>query len=440
MNNVTHCDGDPMHFFCLDCAKKNAHNEIGKHKYKLVCMSGDVCAATFSPAERRRFLDEKSLEALERMQFQAEVKEAGLEGLTNCPFCDFAAICSPVEIDKEFRCENPGCRKVSCRLCQRESHIPLSCDEWKKENKISDRHILEEARTAALLKNCPKCNVPILKENGCNSLRCPCGAVMCDYCGKDITRIGYGHFRGEGGGYGQNQGCPTHDDTTMRRREALQNADRNAIKKVQAKNPEVGLKDFDFRDDDAAGPEKSLRHERIRRDFVHNGERFPMQLLPFDPQVVGRPPFLPLPPMGLPMGPEYQHHQGFHPVLHAPPHHPGYPHPHYPAYVPPYHPYVPAPQPAFAHQHGDALTGRLPTFGEPAYPYPFQVPAHDRAAAPNKQAPNSAQQPTRPHDPTRHGARDPQEEVDKYGRTIKKFKTKDGLKTFVKVNGGHGFS
>ena len=48
----------------------------------------------------------------------------------------------------------------------------MSCEEHKKENGISERRAIEEARTEALVRTCPKCSVRILKEDGCNKVVC----------------------------------------------------------------------------------------------------------------------------------------------------------------------------------------------------------------------------------------------------------------------------
>lgn len=148
-------------------------------------MAGGDCTAPFSREQKHRFLDVSSFEALERIQQQSELRLAELKNLAKCPFCDFAAICPSVGVDKEFRCGNPDCEKISCRLCNLDSHLPLTCSESKKENGISERHVLEEARTEALLRTCPKCKVKILKDDGCNKVVCTCGGMLCDFCGKD---------------------------------------------------------------------------------------------------------------------------------------------------------------------------------------------------------------------------------------------------------------
>ncbi len=252
INKITHCDGDEPHFFCLECAERNAKNEIGNSRHNLKCMDFSGCTASFSRDQKQRFLDDKSFEALERIQQQAELNQAELANLYRCPFCDFAAICPPVNIDKEFRCRNPGCEKVTCRLCKLDSHIPLSCQESKKENGISERHIVEEARTQALLRVCPKCNVKILKEDGCNKVTCTCGGMLCDYCGKDISKDGYAHFDSTvevrphrmAGSPGRGKKCPTYDNFQDRRTKELEKAETQAREKIRLENPEIDAEDL----------------------------------------------------------------------------------------------------------------------------------------------------------------------------------------------------
>lgn len=108
-DQMTHCDGDNMHFFCLDCARRNAENEVGNGRHKLLCMDSSGCKAEFPRIEVSRFLDRKTRDALEKIQQDESLRVAEIDGLVHCPFCDYAAICVPVEVDKLFRCQNPEC-------------------------------------------------------------------------------------------------------------------------------------------------------------------------------------------------------------------------------------------------------------------------------------------------------------------------------------------
>ena len=109
---ITHCNGEEPHFFCFDCARQNANTDIGNSRYALRCMDGSGCTATFGRQERKRFLDDRVIEKLERLQQQDEIRLADLHNLCTCPFCDFAAICPSIEEDREFRCHNPDCEEV----------------------------------------------------------------------------------------------------------------------------------------------------------------------------------------------------------------------------------------------------------------------------------------------------------------------------------------
>lgn len=123
-------------------------------------MSTAGCEAGFSHSERRKFLDEKLTKALDKIEQEAVLRLTDIEGLVHCPFCPFAAVCGPVMEDKEFRCHRPECRKVSCRLCHEETHIPMSCEEARRDRQASSaRHTVEEARSEALIRKCNKCTL-----------------------------------------------------------------------------------------------------------------------------------------------------------------------------------------------------------------------------------------------------------------------------------------
>ena len=214
-------------------------------------MDGSGCKATFSRSERVRFLDPKTIEKLERLQQQEEIRMADLQNLATCPFCDFAAICPPIEEDREFRCHNPQCEEVSCRLCKAKTHIPLSCEEFKKENGVSERRVIEEARTEALIRTCGKCKVRILKEDGCNKVICSsCSAVICDYCGQDISKQMYNHFDGQGRAppgvvtNGPGAKCPLYDESNKRKDDQVQKAEKEAMAKVRAEHPDLSEEDL----------------------------------------------------------------------------------------------------------------------------------------------------------------------------------------------------
>ncbi|KAL8997222.1 MAG: hypothetical protein Q9188_006376, partial [Gyalolechia gomerana] len=296
INKITFCSADEPHSFCFECAATNANTQIGLSRYALICMDGSGCKERFSRQERARFLDEKTIEKLEHLQQQTELREADLANLESCPFCDFAAICPSIEIDKEFRCSNPECEKVSCRKCRNATHIPLSCEEFKKESGVSERHQIEEARTKAVLRTCPKCKSAIYKDGGCNKIMCFCGGAVCDYCGKDITKEKYMHFKDgptSTGIPGLKGKCPTHDNDYERNQHNMDKAEKDAMEKIRKENPDLTEDDLriKFREN-VKTPPRTTRPYHVAAGFPNDPMRIrraALPELPMQPGMAGRP-------------------------------------------------------------------------------------------------------------------------------------------------------
>lgn len=96
-----------------------ASNLLGAHDAAIVCMDQSGCKMAFPESELRRFLSPKLLALYERVTQQKEIEAAGLEGLEECPFCEYKIIIDNKE-EKLFRCENAECGAVSCRSCKKQ--------------------------------------------------------------------------------------------------------------------------------------------------------------------------------------------------------------------------------------------------------------------------------------------------------------------------------
>lgn len=172
LNRMISCSGETTHFYCMECPKQQIETQMGQSKCRPGCFGVDNCDGKFSRAQLQQVLGDKTFERLEHMQQQQDLAAAGLDFLSECPFCDFKMECPPVGVDKEFRCQNKKCGKTSCRLCDKETHIPLTCKEADKDGQILLRHIIEEAMSAALIRQCNRCKHPFVKEYGCNKMTC----------------------------------------------------------------------------------------------------------------------------------------------------------------------------------------------------------------------------------------------------------------------------
>ncbi|KAJ7449917.1 hypothetical protein FB451DRAFT_1052540 [Mycena latifolia] len=182
------------HLFCSSCMTTYAETLLGAHDHRIICMDQSGCKLPFPNAQLHRFLTPKLMSLYERVKQTKEVEAAGIEGLEECPFCEYKCVIEN-EQEKLFRCGNEegGCGAVSCRQCKQLDHLPKSCKEMEEDKNLDGRHSIEEAMTRALMRNCPKCQKAFIKEQGCNKMTCPnCFALSCYICRKLIT--GYEHF------------------------------------------------------------------------------------------------------------------------------------------------------------------------------------------------------------------------------------------------------
>ncbi|KAG5658341.1 hypothetical protein KAF25_010522 [Fusarium avenaceum] len=227
-NRLVYCNGDVTHSFCLDCCRRNAETQIGLEKYGLECLSTDGCEAGFSYSERKKFLDKNLTSALDRIEQTANIREAMLPNLAQCPFCQYAEEYPPANINKEFRCRNADCMITSCRLCNFKTHIPKTCDEATLDRGVDVRREVEEAMSEALIRNCNK------------------------------------HFNDESRG-GTKGNCPLFDSVEERHENDIKEAEKAARKKVLEENPDLAPDFLDFRISKKVKKDDNRRKHREQR-------------------------------------------------------------------------------------------------------------------------------------------------------------------------------
>ena len=106
------------HLFCTACMTTYAETKLGEHDARITCMDQSGCKLLFPDSELRRFLTPKLLELYERVKQRKEIEAAGLEGLEECPFCEYKVVIEN-EQERLFRCENEACAAVTCRKCKK---------------------------------------------------------------------------------------------------------------------------------------------------------------------------------------------------------------------------------------------------------------------------------------------------------------------------------
>lgn len=107
------------HLFCKTCMVQYAETLLGSHDHRIICMDQSGCKIPFSLSELSRFLSPKLMALYERVKQGKEIEMAGLEGLEECPFCEYKCVIENT-MERLFRCGNEDlCGAITCRSCKR---------------------------------------------------------------------------------------------------------------------------------------------------------------------------------------------------------------------------------------------------------------------------------------------------------------------------------
>ena len=97
------------------------------------------------------------------------------------PGCEYMFFFNPGEFN--FLC--PLCNNNYCLNCKDNWHHGLTCQQYKDSrdvNKLDDQFF--QFVKGAKFKMCPKCKYWVEKNQGCNHMKCRCGADFCYLCGQ----------------------------------------------------------------------------------------------------------------------------------------------------------------------------------------------------------------------------------------------------------------
>ncbi|XP_071509572.1 E3 ubiquitin-protein ligase ARIH2-like [Diadema antillarum] len=169
------------HFFCSDCWITHLHFRITDGvSTEIRCMANEchmrtpedfVLSLLKSDAMKRKF---------EQFAFRDYIKSHWK--FRFCPGADCDMVVHAKEV-KSKRVDCPHCRAVWCFKCSECYHAPAGCETIKKWlTKCAD-----DSETAnyisAHTKDCPKCNICIEKNGGCNHMQCSrCKHDFCWMC------------------------------------------------------------------------------------------------------------------------------------------------------------------------------------------------------------------------------------------------------------------
>jgi DNA-directed RNA polymerase subunit RPC12/RpoP len=161
---------DCNHRFCKACLADYLGAEINEAKVRRLVCPGYKCGAEISESILTAQLSREALSKLEAFRLN-QLEGSGLEVRMSCVPC------------KKFWLFDPqGELEADCPSCGGKVLVERKEEDLQIEG----------------VKRCPKCKEAVVKEGGCNFMRCSwvnCGALFCFLCLKQLTHEDhYSHF------------------------------------------------------------------------------------------------------------------------------------------------------------------------------------------------------------------------------------------------------
>ena len=183
------------HFFCDNCIKTYLTNKIiNGQVLELKCLLGG-CPKRYTEEEIQLNVEEEIFKKYKKFK-NAQIKLSNPNKLyVNCPFPDCEEIVDCTNPESEFiTCNN---NHIFCYKCHKLGKHPKGkClnDEINLLQEIQNRN-----KNGKNFKQCPKCQVIIEKNEGCNQMHCiNCGYNFCWLCLKGYTENHYAMYNVSG--------------------------------------------------------------------------------------------------------------------------------------------------------------------------------------------------------------------------------------------------
>eukprot|EP00696_Hemimastix_kukwesjijk_P014430 gnl/Hemi2/28431_TR9405_c0_g1_i1.p1 gnl/Hemi2/28431_TR9405_c0_g1~~gnl/Hemi2/28431_TR9405_c0_g1_i1.p1 ORF type:complete len:580 (+),score=84.71 gnl/Hemi2/28431_TR9405_c0_g1_i1:82-1821(+) len=179
------------HSFCQNCFHAYLRTKICDSQVRGLACPTEKCTHKITHAEVQR-----SVDAALFAKYEEFLLAAALRDDPNCRWCPRPG-CSNAIIGDPSRplmvCTNQSCNFAFCFRCREEWHSDFTCEQyqqWKLEN--SEAESRYQAWAERNTRPCPRCQVKIQKNGGCNHMTCTqCRHEFCWLCDQDYLP---GHY------------------------------------------------------------------------------------------------------------------------------------------------------------------------------------------------------------------------------------------------------
>ncbi|CAI2369929.1 unnamed protein product [Moneuplotes crassus] len=197
--NIEVEDQDPLecgHIFHPECIRMHIEAKVDARSLPIPCPDYK-CGTMLTRDEADFFSDEKLYNRLEKLQKELIILQSN-NYFIQCPEdgCEFMGEWDKNEEETSILCTD--CNSNYCAICRVPFHHGKSCDEYCEEtgkikkhpDLLTLNHFQYLIQSKLGFQRCTNCDLIILKEEGCNHIRCICGYNLCYTCGGR-----YGHCR-----------------------------------------------------------------------------------------------------------------------------------------------------------------------------------------------------------------------------------------------------
>ena len=176
------------HLVCRQCALSFIKTRLHMGTSSFTCIGHSSCSHPYSWEYLRLFLDPSQVQRAEHPPSQVKQnmtpshdEDNTAQGKHRCPMCGLMSANKDDE-HHTLTCTNKLCLSVTCQYCKKSAHLG-ECHNIAELMKKDYQDYVNEKMSEAVIRRCPGCHMPAIRDSGCNHITCSrCNAQACYVC------------------------------------------------------------------------------------------------------------------------------------------------------------------------------------------------------------------------------------------------------------------